>query len=91
MITNGKKWHCFAVKKLPALLKGKTSKLQGDFYCLNCFHSNRTVNKFKKHYNVSKNHDYCYVEMPKEDIKTQLWRKSMKVPFIVYAESYLKK
>ena len=29
--------------------------------------------------------------MPKEDIKIQLWRKAMKVPFIVYAESYLKK
>ena len=28
-------------------------------------------------YNVYKNHDYCYVEMPKEDnkIKMQSWRR----------------
>ena len=45
MITDGKKWHYLAVKKLPALLRGTTSKHDGDFYCLNCFHSFRTENK----------------------------------------------
>ena len=38
-------------------------------YCLNCFCSYSTENKPKKHKNVCKNHDYCYVEMPKEDNK----------------------
>ena len=37
MITDGKKWHCLAVKSLSALLKRITSKHK-DFYCLNCFH-----------------------------------------------------
>ena len=63
-ITDGKKWHYFAVKKLSALLKGTTSKHDGDFYCLNCFHSYRTENILKKHENVSKNHES---EMTKED------------------------
>ena len=36
MITDAKKWHYLAVKKLSALLKGVTSKHDGDFYCLNC-------------------------------------------------------
>ena len=54
-------------KKLSVLLRGITSKLDGDFYCLNCFHSFRTENKLKKYKNVCGNHDYCYVEMPKED------------------------
>ena len=36
MITDGKKWHYFAVKKLSAPLRGITSKHEGDFYCLNC-------------------------------------------------------
>ena len=40
-----------------------------EFYCLNCFHSYNTKDILKKHYNVCKNHDYCYVEMPKEDNK----------------------
>ena len=46
-------------KKLSVLFRGITSKYDGDFYCTNC--------KLKKHYNACKNHDYCYVEMPKED------------------------
>ena len=40
MITDGKKWHYLAVKKLPALLTGITSKYFRDFYCLNCLHNN---------------------------------------------------
>ena len=39
MIIDGEKWHYLAVKKLSALLRGITSKHEGDFYCLNCFHS----------------------------------------------------
>ena len=39
MITDGKKWHYFAVKSLSTLLRGITSNHGGDFYCLNCFHS----------------------------------------------------
>ena len=29
-------WHYIAVTKLSALLRGVTSKHNGDFYCLNC-------------------------------------------------------
>ena len=45
MITDGKNWHYPAVRKLSALLRGITSKHEGDFYCLNCFHSYSTKNK----------------------------------------------
>ena len=34
MTTDGDKWHYVAVKKLSTLLKGKTSKHNGDFHCL---------------------------------------------------------
>ena len=96
MITDGKKWHYLAVKKLSALFKGIKSKHDGDFYCLKCLHSFRTENKPKKHKNVCENHDYCYVEMPEEDnkiLKYNHGEKSMKVPFIIYAdlESLLEK
>ena len=47
MITDGKKWHYLAVKKVSALFRGITSKHEGDFYCLNCFHSFRIENKLK--------------------------------------------
>ena len=96
MITDGKKWHYLTVKSLPALLRRITSKNNGDFYCLNCFHSFITENKLKKHYNVCKNYDYCYAEIPKEDNKILIYNhgeKSMKVVFIIYAdlESLLEK
>ena len=42
MITDGKKFHYLAVKKLSVLFKGIKSKHDGDFYCLNCFHSYTT-------------------------------------------------
>ena len=37
MITDDKKWHYLAVKKLSALLRG-TSNHNEDFYCINCYH-----------------------------------------------------
>ena len=89
MITDGKKWRYLAVKKLSALFKETTSNEKGDFYCLNYFHSFRTENKLKKHYNLCKNHNYCYIEMPKKDNKIPKYshgEKPAKVPIIVYAD-----
>ena len=70
MITDdGERWHYLAVRSLSALLRGISSSNNGDFYCLNCFHSYRTHNKLKKHERVCNNHEYCHVEMPKENEK----------------------
>ena len=69
MITDGKKWNYLAVKSLSALLRKVTSNNNGNFYCINCLHSFRTENKLKNYYNLCKNHDYCYVEVLKEDNK----------------------
>ena len=80
------KWHYLAVRSLSALLRGITSNNNGDFYCLNCFHSHRTHNKLKKHERVCNNHDYCYVEIPKEDekiLKYNHGEKLLKAPIII--------
>ena len=69
MITDDKKQHYLAVKKLPALLGGITSKHEGDYYCLNCFHSYSTKDRLKKHKDVCEKYDYCYQKMPKKIIK----------------------
>ena len=87
MITGGEKWHYFAVLKLSALLIGITSNNDGDFYSLNFFHSYSTKEKLKKHKNVCENHDYCYVEMPKEDnkmVKCNHGEKSLKVYYLLF-------
>ena len=89
MITDGEKWHYLAVKNLPGLLKGITSTHEEDFYCLNCFHPYRTKSKLESHKKICENHDYCHVEMPTKDnniIKYNHGEKSMKVPFIIYAD-----
>ena len=74
---------------MPVLPRGITSKHEGDFYYLNCFHSYTTEDKLEQHENLCKNHDYCYVEMSKKDNKILNYNpgeKSMKVPFIIYAD-----
>ena len=89
MITDRKKWHYLAVKNLSALLRGITSKHVRNFYCLNCFHLYSTKNKLKKHEKVCNGHDYCYIEMPNGNdkiLKCNLGEKSMKAPFIIYAD-----
>ena len=89
MITDVEKWHYRAVKGLSALFREITSDNHGDFYCLNYFQSYNTENKLKKHKKVCENHDYCYVEMPEEYnkiLKYNQGEKSMKIPFIIYAD-----
>ena len=44
MITDGEKRHYLAVTSLSALHRTTTYTNNGDFYCLNCFHSFRTKN-----------------------------------------------
>ena len=88
MITDGEKWH-LAKKSLSALFREITVNNHGDFYCLNCFQSYATENKFKKHKKVCENHEYCYVEMPEENneiLKYNQGEKSMKVPFIISSD-----
>ena len=96
IITDGEKWHYLDVKSLSALFRRITGNNNGDIYCLNCFQSYTTENKLKKYKKVFGNHDYCYVEMPEKDnkiLKYNQREKSMKVPFIIYAdlESLLEK
>ena len=90
MITdNNNNWHYLAVKNISGLLRGVRSNHNGDFYCLNCFHSYTTEKKLKKHERICKDHDFCHVKMPNEDnkiLKYNPGEKSLNVPFIIYAD-----
>ena len=89
MITDGEKWHYLAVKSLSALLNGIISNHNGDFYCLNCFRAYTTKNKLETHKKICENYYYCHVEMPNKDnkiIKHNQGEKSIKSPFIIYAD-----
>ena len=50
-------------KKLSVLLRGITSKYDGDFYSLNCLHSFKRENKLKSHEKVCENKDFCGIVM----------------------------
>ena len=64
MISNGeKKWHFCAAKRLSALLRGITSKKNGNFYRLNFPHSFRTKGKLESHKKALENMDFCNVNM----------------------------
>ena len=89
MISNGENWHYLRIKNLSRLLRESTSNHDGDFFCLNCFHSYRTKNKLEAHKKICENHDYCHVEMPTKDnntIKYNQGEKSIKLSFVVYAD-----
>ena len=89
MISDGQKWYYLVVKNLSGLLRGITSNHKEDSYCLNCFHSYSTKNKLEARKKIRQNHDYCYVEMPTKSnniIKYKHGEKSMKLPFVIYAD-----
>ena len=89
MISNGESWHYLVVKKLPGLLRGITTNHKEDFYCLNCFCAYSTKNKLKEHKKICENNKYCNVEMPTKDnntIKYNQGEKSIKLPFVIYAD-----
>ena len=81
--------------KLPALLRGTTSKHQGDICCWNCLHSFANKNKLKSHKKVCK--IKCNgIAMPFKKnsiLQYNLYMKSDKLTYILYAdiESLIKK
>ena len=90
MITDGcGNWYYLAVKSIPRLLRGITSTHDGDFYCLNCFHSYRTSNKLKKQIQLYQVNDFCNLVLPNEEskyISSTPGKNELKIPFIIYVD-----
>ena len=88
MITNIKKQHYLAVTDISTLFQ-KTSNLDGDFYCLNCFSSYTTKNKLKEHEEICNSNGNCCIDMPswaKKTLKYNPGEKSLKTPYAVYTD-----
>ena len=72
---------------MPALLTEFTSKINGDFYYLNCIHYFRTINKLKSHKKVCENKDFCGIiisSVKKNISEFDQYMKSDKMPYIIY-------
>ena len=91
-----KKWFSLAKTSFSALLRGLISNHNGNFCCLNCFHSYSTEKRLEKHGRECDDHDDCDVQMPNEDNKILEYKhgeKSLKALLMVPAdlESLLEK
>ena len=76
MITEGvNNWHYLTVKSLSRLFRGILSNNNGDYYCLNCFHSYHRNNMLKKH-----------ERLYNKTLKYNHGEKSLKAPFIIIAD-----
>ena len=83
-------WHYLEVRKLFELLRGITSRHNGDFYCLNYIPFFRTENKLKSQGKVYKSKDFFGIVVPSEKehmLKFNQYLKSDKMSYIVYADS----
>ena len=90
IISTGEGWHYLEVRKLPTLSTEVTSKHDGDFHFLNCFHSFAAENKcdfyVKK---VCENKDFYSLLMTSKDIKIfnfNQYQMSDKASFIIYID-----
>ena len=83
------KWHCLAVKKSLALLRGTSSRNNGNFYCWSCLHSFRTKSKLEPNKKVYVHKDFSNVIIPSENteiLEFSQYQKSDKTRFIIYAD-----
>ena len=95
LISDGERQHYCVIKDMSRLLASQTSnKKVKHHYCLRC------LNPFYSQDSLNKHMEYCYsneavkIEMPEEGatISFNNFNRSMRVPFIVYAdfESFIK-
>ena len=77
------------ITSIPNLLRGVSSTHQGNYYCLNCFHSYRTESTLKRHEEICINNKFTLIKMPTEDKKyiySTPGKNTLKSPFIIYAD-----
>ena len=79
----------FSCCNLSALLAKKSSNHKGDLYCLECFNSYTTENRFKEHEEICNKHDSCRIVMLKwteRIIKYGHGEKPLRAPFAIYLD-----
>ena len=89
MITDKHKWHYVTIKCISDLFRDITGKNNGDYYCLNCFHSYRTEDKLKEHELICTNHDYCNLISPDENNKILQYKQGsyrLKMAHAIYVD-----
>ena len=90
MISDGEKQHYCWIKNLSRLLTKQVSKKKiSRVYCRNCLLSFDNESSLGKHQEYCHNNEAVKFELPKEEdlyIKFKNYERSMKVPFVIYAD-----
>ena len=90
LITDGKeKQHYCWIKSFSRLLSAQVSKHDGVIYfCKRCLNHFSKPEKLNEHIEVCIENSACKIEVPKpgETISFKNFKKSMRVPFVIYAD-----
>ena len=89
LITNKEKQHYCWIKNFSRLLRSQVTKHRGAIYfCKRCLNHFSTPEKLNEHIEVCKENSACKIEVPKqgETISFKNFKKSMRVPFVIYAD-----
>ena len=95
LISDEEKRHYCLIKSMSRLLSSQTSKRNGvQYYCMRCLNPFHSQESLDKHLEYCSTHEAVKTEMPGEGttLSFKNYNRSMRVPFIVYAdfESFIK-
>ena len=95
LISDDEKRHYCLIKIMSRLLSSQTSKRNGvQYYCMRCLNPFHSQESLDKHLEYCSTHEAVKTEMPGEGtiLSFKNYNRSMRVPFIVYAdfESFIK-
>ena len=89
LISDGKKVHYCFIKNMSRLLSSQTNNHQHkNHYCLRCLNPFASQKSLEKHNEYCSTNEAVKMEMPEKGsiIEFQNFNRSMRVPFIVYAD-----
>ena len=88
-INNEQNQHYCWIKNFSRLVRAQVTKHEHrSYFCKRCLNKFTTLEKLSKHIEICKENSACKIEVPKpgETITFKNFKKSMRVPFVIYAD-----
>ena len=90
LISDGEKQHYCWIKTMSRLLSSQVCRNGHErYFCYNCLNSFKTEEVLRKHKEYCHNNEAVKIGLPKKEdlyIKFKNYERSMKVPFVIYAD-----
>ena len=88
-ITNEENQHYCWIKNFSRLVRAQVTEHEHkSYFCKRCLNKFATPEKLSEHIEICKENSACKIEVPKpgETIAFKNFKKSMRVPFVIYAD-----